>query len=204
MKQRIVLGIFVGVLSVTTSALAAPQKLRVTTTSFAKGGTIPTAYTCQGTDTSPNLAWSKVPKKTKSIAIVLADPDAPGGTFYHWGRYNISRAVTAITEDAAPGSAKETTNDFGSRGYNGPCPPSGETHRYFFTVYALSKKIPNTKSTAALHKSLTKGSLKKFVLASGSVTGKYTLQVSEEDQCLDSGGTWSCTTIGEQTSCTCR
>jgi Raf kinase inhibitor-like YbhB/YbcL family protein len=191
-------------LTIATSAFGAPQKLSVTTSSFPKGGTIPSAFTCQGMDISPQLSWTKVPPKTKSFAVVLSDPDAPGGTFYHWGVYNIPSTVTSFIENVAVVGAQQATNDFRYKGYNGPCPPSGKAHRYIFTVYALSKASIKATSAGALLKNLTKGSLKKFVLASGTVNGKYKLQASEEEQCYDNGGTWSCSTFGEQTSCTCR
>ena len=199
------IGLFLATLLLASSpAVAAPKKLTVTSTSFTKGSAIPSEFSCQGTDVNPQLSWSAVPKGTKAIAIVLADPDAPGGTFFHWGRYNISPSVKSVGVASSKGSAKETKNDFGSSGYNGPCPPSGQTHRYIFSVYALSKKLTAVKSAAELSTALTKGKFKSSVVASGSTSGTFAIQLSPEEQCYEDGGTWSCTTAGGQTTCQCR
>ena len=93
-------------------------------------------FTCDGSNISPELHWQDAPAETKSFALVLSDPDAPGGTFYHWLVYNIPAATTNIAQGSVPVGAKQIANDFGKEGYGGPCPPSG-SHRYFFRLYAL-------------------------------------------------------------------
>jgi hypothetical protein len=185
-------------------AVAGPKKLKVTSQSFTKGASIPTDFSCQGVDVSPQLSFSGAPKGTKSIAIVLADPDAPGGTFYHWGRYNIPTSVKSLAVGVKKGSAKDAKNDFGTNAYNGPCPPSGQTHRYIFSVYALSKKLPPVKSAADLALDLTKGRFKGSILASGSTSGIFAIQLSPQEQCFERGGTWGCSFNGSESTCSCQ
>ncbi len=186
-----------------------PKKLVVKANSFAAGAVIPEKFTCDGEDISPQLSWSTAPKGTKSLIVILSDPDAPGGTFYHWGRMNIPAKAKSIAEANEPvvpvGSVDnyELENDFGNIGYSGPCPPAGETHRYIFNVYALSKKLPAEEQTAQLAKNLSRKSMKKLILATGSLQATYARQLSEQDQCLEAGGTWSCLTSGGQTTCSC-
>jgi Raf kinase inhibitor-like YbhB/YbcL family protein len=110
---------------------------RLTSAVFAEGGSIPRAYTCDGTDVSPALAWTGVPDGTKALVLVVEDPDAGG--FAHWlvldmdpGRSKLGRGAGT----PASSSLLQGINDFGRIGWNGPCPPSGE-HRYRFTLYAL-------------------------------------------------------------------
>lgn len=111
--------------------------MKITSTSFEHEGMIDRKYTCDGADTSPQLAWSGVPEGTKSFALACTDPDAPMGTFVHWMIYDIPASVTGIPEGGPiPEGAKLVKNDFGKKEYGGPCPPGG-THRYYFTVYAL-------------------------------------------------------------------
>jgi Raf kinase inhibitor-like YbhB/YbcL family protein len=94
---------------------------------------IPRRFTCQGEDVSPELSIAQVPEGARKLALIMDDPDAPGGTFEHWVAYNIP-VTTTIEEGGAPGI--QGANDFGRTGYGGPCPPSG-THRYVFKLYAL-------------------------------------------------------------------
>jgi len=106
------------------------------------GGDIPKQYTCDGSDISPPLVWSGVPPKTASFALVVEDPDAPGGTFRHWAAYNILASATNLAAGYRAGVAApfaEGRNDFGKTGYSGPCPPPGSAHRYVFTLIALSQ-----------------------------------------------------------------
>jgi Raf kinase inhibitor-like YbhB/YbcL family protein len=103
---------------------------------FVDNSSIPAEFTCDGRNISPQLSWEDVPEETKSFALAVTDPDAPGGTWIHWLVYGISRELREIERGGLPEGAKEVENDFGKRRYGGPCPPSG-THRYFFTLYAL-------------------------------------------------------------------
>jgi Raf kinase inhibitor-like YbhB/YbcL family protein len=101
----------------------------------AEGETIDSRYTCDGEDVSPALAWEGVPEGAAELALVVEDPDAPGGIFTHWLVYGLDPGETALPEGAQP--ALQGTNDFGRVGYGGPCPPGGETHRYVFRLLAL-------------------------------------------------------------------
>jgi Raf kinase inhibitor-like YbhB/YbcL family protein len=106
--------------------------------------TIPTEYTCDGANISPELNWSStVPAKTDSLVLVLSDPDAPGGTFYHWIVYNIPLSVHSLSKGIKklPQGAKVVKNSMGKMQYNGPCPPIGETHRYIFSLYGVDNKL---------------------------------------------------------------
>ena len=108
---------------------------------FADGQALPTEYTCDGADQSPPLEWSEPPPETKSFALVVDDPDAPSGTFRHWGAFNIP----AVARDLAPGAGNQhegpmgqARNDFGKPGYGGACPPPGHgPHHYRFKLMAL-------------------------------------------------------------------
>ncbi|PVX23655.1 MAG: YbhB/YbcL family Raf kinase inhibitor-like protein [Candidatus Bathyarchaeum sp.] len=97
---------------------------------------IPSEFTCDGRNVSPQLSWEDVPANTKSFALGVTDPDAPGGMWIHWLVYDISKALREIEQNSLPAGAKEVENDFGKKPYGGPCPPSG-THRYIFVIYAL-------------------------------------------------------------------
>lgn len=118
----------------------------ISTKAFAPGGKIPVKYTCSGRDVSPALTWSDVPAGAKSLALVLDDPDAPGGEWYHWLVWNIPARAGGIVEHAAAtpelaGGMVQGGNSFGKMGYGGPCPPKGQTHRYFFRLYALDTRL---------------------------------------------------------------
>lgn len=124
------------------TTLAAPQgPMTVISSAFAPGSPIPAINTCTGTNVSPPLQWSGVPSGAQSLALVVSDPDAPGGTFWHWIVFNIDPVATGLDEGGIPVGARQTAtrqarNSAGHAAYDGPCPPSG-THHYRFTVYAL-------------------------------------------------------------------
>lgn len=103
---------------------------------FEDGGSIPSEYTCDGEDVSPQLSWDDVPAGAKSFAFSVTDPDAPSGNWVHWLIYNVPKDARGLEKGKLPGGANEVVNDFGKKEYGGPCPPSG-THRYIFTLYAL-------------------------------------------------------------------
>jgi Raf kinase inhibitor-like YbhB/YbcL family protein len=110
--------------------------LGVTSTAFESGEPIPVAYTCDGDETSPPLAFTGVPADTAELAVVVRDPDADG--FVHWVVAGIPADATGIDEGAPPADAVEADNGFGEPGWAGPCPPEGD-HTYEFTVYALAE-----------------------------------------------------------------
>lgn len=116
--------------------------LLLTSSALPPGGEIQKQYTCDGSDISPPLSWSNVPKGTQSYALVIEDPDAPTGTFRHWAAYNIPTTTTNLPAGFRAGASApfaQAKNDFGKIGYSGPCPPpGGGRHRYVFTLMALS------------------------------------------------------------------
>jgi Raf kinase inhibitor-like YbhB/YbcL family protein len=119
----------------------------LTSTAFEFGASIPDKHSCKGEDIPPPLRWDEAPKGTVSFALILEDPDAPGGTFLHWLIYNIPANISELSgispvEKHLKNGAFQAKNDFGKTGYGGPCPPKGEEHRYFFRLFALKKKLP--------------------------------------------------------------
>ena len=106
---------------------------QLTSSAFKDGAQIPKQFTCDGTDQQPPLEWNGAPSETKSLVLVVDDPDAPNGTFGHWGAYNISPGARSLS-----GSPLQAVNDFGKPGYGGPCPPKGDgPHHYRFKLLAL-------------------------------------------------------------------
>jgi len=111
--------------------------MKLNSPAFEPQGFIPEEYTCAGTDINPPLQIEDIPSKAKTLALIVDDPDAPMGTFVHWVLYDMP-IIRKINKNSAPGT--QGTNDFQRIAYGGPCPPSG-THRYYFKVYALDRKL---------------------------------------------------------------
>src|SRR3989338_6389030 len=111
------------------------ETMKLISPAFKHNGAIPSEYTCDGEDISPELNIENVPENAKSLALIMDDPDAPAGTWVHWVVWNIPANTKVIPKGTSPKGVKGKTN-FGRLGYGGPCPPSG-THRYFFKLYAL-------------------------------------------------------------------
>lgn len=116
------------------------------TDSFSNQGLFPTVYTCDGKDISPELHWNNAPISAKSFVIILKDPNAPRGTFYHWILYNIPATYNKLHKNfsAQAEHIPIGVNSFGKQSYNGPCPPEGSTHAYIFTLYALDTVLDLT------------------------------------------------------------
>lgn len=153
---------------VRTNEQAGGAPLTVTSSAFGTNESIPGEYTCFGDGKRPPLSWSNVPAGTKSIAVLVDDPDAPKGTFTHWIVTNIPPTTTSLPAGAAlPKGAIEGRNSKGSRGYIAPCPPSG-MHHYHYFVYALDTKIAPAASRAELMKEI-----EGHILASGELVGMY-------------------------------
>jgi Raf kinase inhibitor-like YbhB/YbcL family protein len=111
-------------------------KLSLSSDAFQNGGVIPAQYTCDGANQSPALGWGEPPSGTKSFALVVDDPDAPGGTHRHWGAFDIPANARSIAAGQVVGS--QAMNDSGKSGYAGPCPPPGHgRHHYHFKLFAL-------------------------------------------------------------------
>lgn len=127
------------------------MSLILTSLAFAHMAAIPAKYTCQGADVSPPLTWSGVPAGTKSLALIVDDPDAPDPaapkmTWVHWVLYNIPPTTEGLPEavQTLPAGTREGLNDWQRTGYGGPCPPIGR-HRYFHKLYALDVVLPDLK-----------------------------------------------------------
>ena len=141
-------------------------KLSLTSDAFQDGQPIPTQYSCDGGDQTPALTWGEPPPGTKSFALVIDDPDAPSGTFRHWGVYDIPPSARSLGGGQKAGT--EVNNDFGKPGYGGPCPPKGHgPHHYHFKLFALdvdrlevspNAKIADVENAAAKH-ALAQGEL---------------------------------------------
>lgn len=151
--------------------------MKLTSSAFVDNGLIPAKYTCDGADISPPLSWDEIPPNTQSLALIVDDPDAPRMTFVHWVIYDILPSVNQLAEKIPAGKTIaiggiQGKNDFGKLGYGGPCPPSG-THRYFFHLYALDKKL-NLEPGVSKNQILT--AMAGHVLAKAELMGKYQRQ----------------------------
>ena len=150
------------------------KKMEIKSAAFKDGAKIPAQYTCDGIDVSPPLEWRNAPAGARSFALICDDPDAPMGTWVHWVIYDIPSSITKLEAKNPPlkelaNSAKQGTNDFGTVGYGGPCPPSGE-HRYFFKLYALDGPT-GLKPGATKAQLLT--AMKGHILGEAQLVGKY-------------------------------
>ena len=145
------------------------SELSITSPAFLPGGMIPSKYTCDGADVSPPLLIGNVPEKTRSLALIVDDPDAPMGTWVHWVVWNIGADTSKIPENSVPPGALQGTTDFRKQEYGGPCPPSG-THRYFFKLYALDS---SPAAQAGATKAQVEEAMKGHVLAQAELIGRY-------------------------------
>lgn len=148
--------------------------IKISSSAFDEGGTIPLKYTCDGEDVSPPLEWSGVPEGAKTLVLISDDPDAPMGTWVHWVLFNLPATVNNLPEDIPPmqtleSGAKQGMNDFRRIGYGGPCPPGG-THRYYFKIYALDTEI-DLEAGAAKPEILR--AMEGHILAQGQLMGRY-------------------------------
>jgi Raf kinase inhibitor-like YbhB/YbcL family protein len=145
------------------------EKLTVTSSAFAEGAAIPVKYTCDGSDASPPLVIGAVPAGTRSLAMIMDDPDAPVGTWVHWVAWNIPPQIREIPENGLPSGTMQGLNSWKRNDYGGPCPPSG-THRYFFKLYALDSLLTLTPAST---KADLEHAMQGHVLASGQLMGTY-------------------------------
>ena len=142
-------------------------------TAFANGGWIPELHTCQGADLSPALEWNGEPAGTRSLALIVDDPDAPAGIWNHWLLWDIPSTTHNLAQGFKAGSVGLSgRNDFGRTGYGGPCPPKGHgPHRYFFKMYALaldSLGLQEGKKRADLDRAIS-----GHVLAEAQFLGRF-------------------------------
>lgn len=147
----------------------APATITVRSPDFADGAPIPPRFTCDGADISPALRWSGVPARAAALALVVDDPDAPGGTFTHWVVLDIDPGTASIEASKSPPGARQAPNSAGKRSWFGPCPPSG-THHYRFTIYALSRRLGD-EASRSLHAALA--AIDAAAIADGRLVGTY-------------------------------
>jgi hypothetical protein len=155
------------------------MEIKLFSSAFKQGNFIPAKFSCEGPNISPQLHWSNAPKDVKSFAIIVDDPDAPGGDFVHWVIYNIPGNLNELHEDVTPSrnipdEVKLGTNGFGRISYGGPCPPAGKPHRYFFKIYALDTVLHHLESGATKQELLS--AMNNHILAEGHLMGKYQRQ----------------------------
>jgi Raf kinase inhibitor-like YbhB/YbcL family protein len=168
MRNAIIVGVSMTFVAAIAVSAAGGAKMKLTSSVFQQGGDIPSKFSCDGANTSPPLQISDVPAAAKTLVLIVDDPDAPSGLFTHWMVWNLSPQTSTI----AAGSASDGvhgTNDFGKSGYGGPCPPSG-THRYYFRVFALDRKLDLANGAK---RSQLDAAMKSHVTAQGELMGRY-------------------------------
>jgi hypothetical protein len=148
--------------------------MNLKSTAFTANGMIPSLYTCDGQDISPDLSWDAPPTGTQSLALIVDDPDAPGQIFVHWVLYDLPPEIHQLpkglpAEPTLSGGGVQGKNDFGNLGYGGPCPPSG-IHRYFFRLYALDREL-ELKSGAT--KAQLEAAINGHIIATAELVGRY-------------------------------
>lgn len=145
--------------------------ITVSSSAFKQGATIPVRYTCDGENRAPELSWSGAPPNTRSFALIVDDPDAPGGTFTHWVLFDLPASIAGLPE-GAPGIGIAGANDFGNAGYGGPCPPrGGGAHRYMFTLYALD--VPSLQLQQGAGRRQVEAAMQGHIVAQGQLMGRY-------------------------------
>ena len=152
--------------------------LSIRSSAFQHQGEIPSRYTCEDKDVSPALEWSGGPRNTKSLVLIVDDPDAPDPkaprmTYVHWVLYNIPPSANGLAEgiaaSALPSGTRQGLNDWKRVGYGGPCPPIGR-HRYFFKLYCLDTQLPDLGQAT---KASVEAAMKGHVLEQAELVGTY-------------------------------
>ena len=153
-----------------TLTASSTTSMILTSPSFNHSEKIPDKFTCDGGNINPQLVIGNVPTDAQSLALIMDDPDAPGGTFTHWTMWNIDPATTVIKEESIPSKSVEGTTSFGKVGYGGSCPPPGKAHRYFFKLYALNSMLdlPERSKRVDLEKEI-----KKHFITETQLVGTY-------------------------------
>jgi Raf kinase inhibitor-like YbhB/YbcL family protein len=154
---------------------SAVSDFQLKSSAFSNGGAIPPKFTCDGPDVSPELSWNGPQGSTKAFALIMDDPDAPGGTWVHWVLYDLRPSVRELpegvpkTKDLQIG-ARQGVNDFRRVGYGGPCPPRGASHRYSFRLYALDQP---TQLPAGASKGDLERAMQGHILAQADLVGRF-------------------------------
>lgn len=151
------------------------MSLTLSSPSFSNGGDIAKKFTCDGADISPQLSWTDPPPTTKSFALLVDDPDAPVGNWNHWALWNLPSSARGLPEGMSkearlPDGSQQGLNDFRKTGYNGPCPPPGKPHRYYFKLFALDAKL-DLKAGAS--KPELEAAIKGHILAQAELMGRF-------------------------------
>lgn len=165
--------------STTTSPVAAtafaeptvPLPFEISSPAFSDDGSIPAEHTCDGADVSPRLDVTGLPVGTDSVVVVVEDPDAAMGTWEHWVLFDVPAEPTTMQIPVdSPGGGVSGTNSWNVTGYKGPCPPLGEEHRYFFTIYALSDTLdlPEGIDSAVVYQAM-----QPYLIGSAELMGRY-------------------------------
>jgi len=193
MKGGLIIGIVIPIIIVVAIAafwVQSPSEtqgsMKITSSAFTDGGQIPQKYTADGDNVSPPLSIENVPDGAVTLALIMDDPDDPGGTFTHWLIWNIQPAMVSIPEiepvtsipENVPTTeivgtldgARQGINDFGEIGYGGPSPPSGSPHHYRFTVYALDTTL---ELEAGATREQLEAAMESHVLGQATLTGIY-------------------------------
>ncbi|RLE11685.1 MAG: YbhB/YbcL family Raf kinase inhibitor-like protein [Actinobacteria bacterium] len=142
--------------------------MQITSPSFEQGADIPTVFSCDGDDLSPELNIENIPDNTVTLALIMDDPDAPGGTWVHWVAFDFP--PTDVIPEGIPLLGIGGNNSWGTTGYGGPCPPSG-THRYFFKLFALDDALELPEGSTIEE---VLGAMEGHILARGELMGRYT------------------------------
>ncbi len=152
------------------------MNILISSDAFLEGNAIPTKYTCEGEDLSPNLRWSDIPTNTRSLALICEDPDAPSGMFTHWILFDLPPTATELPEGVSAqeklvNGAIQGLNDFLNIGYGGPCPPPKDSaHRYFFRIFALDTRL---ELPAGAHREEVVLAMVGHIIAKGHLMGTY-------------------------------
>lgn len=144
--------------------------MELSSPAFDPGQDLPVRHTCEGEDVPPPLRWSQSPTGTRSLALICDDPDAPSGDWVHWVVYALPPDLLGLDEGSLPRAAVLGTNDFGKARYNGPCPPRGGPHRYYFRLYALDV-VPELAPGAT--KAQLVSAMEGHVLARAELMGRF-------------------------------
>lgn len=150
-----------------------PTAMQITSPTFRNNEKIPSKYTCDAENISPELVFSDIPENARSLTLISHDPDAPvQGGWTHWVVINMDPTTTGIAENSKPVSGLETATSFGRPGYGGPCPPSG-SHRYYFYLYALDTTLGLNASAA---KEDVEAAMEGHVIGKAELMGLYERQ----------------------------
>lgn len=151
------------------------MSLTISSPSFTHGGDMAKKFTCDAADVSPQLAWTEPPPATKTLALLVDDPDAPVGNWNHWTIWNLPASLRGLPEGVSKDAhlsngSEQGLNDFRKTGYNGPCPPPGKPHRYYFKLFALDTRLNLDRKAG---KSELEAAMKGHILAQAEWMGKY-------------------------------